>query len=125
MPEILPYASPALQPNPDDLVHLKTLAISHDVFGVIIALSAVLGLIISAEEPLTRLYLTLIGAFGLAIAACGFCIHSRRLRILSILIAAILSLIFPLGTILGISTIAVLLRPSVRALYSASRHNLI
>ena len=123
MPEVLPYATPAAQPSSDDLLHLKTLAIIHDVFGGLIAATAALG-ILAAEVPLMRLCFALMAAVGLAISVSGFCIHTRRLRPFSVLIAAILSPMFPLGTMLGISTIFVLLRPSVNELYSVRSQNL-
>ncbi|HEV8293124.1 MAG TPA: hypothetical protein VGP94_14410, partial [Tepidisphaeraceae bacterium] len=67
--------------------------------------------------------LLLMFAFGLAIAASGFFIHTRRSRIFSMIIAAILCLMFPIGTILGLFTLPVLARGSVGTLYRARRQN--
>jgi hypothetical protein len=49
----------------------------------------------------------------------GFCLRARKYRTFSLVVAAINCLHIPLGTILGIFTIIVLIRSSVRELYDA------
>jgi hypothetical protein len=49
----------------------------------------------------------------------GFCLCARKYRTFSLVVAAINCLHIPLGTILGIFTIIVLIRSSVRELYDA------
>src|ERR1700722_17157436 len=55
--------------------------------------------------------------YGIAVLITGFSLRVRRLRWFSLIVAGATTLIIPLGTILGLSTIAVLRRPSARALY--------
>jgi hypothetical protein len=50
----------------------------------------------------------------------GLCIRARKYRTFSIVVAGINCLHLPLGTVLGVFTIIVLLRNSVRELYEAS-----
>lgn len=52
--------------------------------------------------------------------ASGFFIRRRRRRMWSIVIAAINCTIFPFGTVLGVFTLMVLLRDSVRVAYEPS-----
>ena len=47
----------------------------------------------------------------------GFCISARKHRTFSIAVAAINCLHIPLGTVLGVFTIIVLMRDSVRDVY--------
>jgi hypothetical protein len=51
----------------------------------------------------------------------GFCIRARTHRAFSITVAAINCLHMPLGTLLGVFTIVVLMRESVRELYEAQQ----
>ena len=68
------------------------------------------------------------GAVGAAIAGMmtlfmawsGYCLRKRRNRVLSMLVAVVSCLCFPLGTVLGILTLIVLNRPAVKAIYGAS-----
>jgi len=55
--------------------------------------------------------------FGFLTIYSGRCIKARKRRIFSFIVAALCCLNFPLGTILGVCTILVLNRPSVRELY--------
>jgi hypothetical protein len=50
--------------------------------------------------------------------ASGICIQKRQARTFSIVVAAINCLHIPLGTVLGVFTLVVLLRESVRDLYT-------
>jgi hypothetical protein len=49
--------------------------------------------------------------------ASGFCLRARKGRMFSVVVAVINCLHIPLGTALGVFTIIVLLRASVRDLY--------
>ena len=123
MPEVLSYASPNPQINTDDPFQLKAIAITHDILGALGIFPPIIGLIAS-DDPSMKLPLVLMLVGSLAIGASGICIHTRRLRVFSIIVAALLCLMFPIGTILGISTLRVLSRESVAAIYRASRGNL-
>jgi len=48
----------------------------------------------------------------------GFCLRARRGRVFSFVVAAMNCLHFPFGTVLGVFTIIVLARESVRELYA-------
>ncbi|HZR18182.1 MAG TPA: hypothetical protein VFE51_12890 [Verrucomicrobiae bacterium] len=52
----------------------------------------------------------------------AFCLRARRARTFSLVIAAINCLHIPLGTVLGVFTLIVLVRDSVRELYEAEAH---
>jgi hypothetical protein len=56
-------------------------------------------------------------ASGLLNAFSGWYIHARKHRTFSLIVAAINCFYVPLGTVLGVLTIVVLLRDSVRELY--------
>jgi hypothetical protein len=56
---------------------------------------------------------------GLANLISGFCILRRRARTFSLIIAGVSCLGFPFGTVLGVFTLVVLLRDSVREEYEA------
>ena len=60
------------------------------------------------------------GVLTLCLACSGYCLRKRRNRILSMLVAIVSCLCFPLGTVLGILTLIVLNRPAVKAIYGAS-----
>lgn len=49
----------------------------------------------------------------------GFCLRARRHRTFSLIVAGINCVHIPLGTVLGVFTIIVLIRDSVRELYDA------
>jgi hypothetical protein len=51
--------------------------------------------------------------------ASGWCIGRRRLRTFSLVVAAVNCIHVPLGTVLGVFTFIVLLRPSVLEAYEA------
>lgn len=84
-----------LDGEPDDMMQLIGL-----MFMVIGISTIVLGL---AHAVLT--------------AWSGRCIQLRKWRTFSIVVAGLNILAFPFGTVLGVFTIVVLQRPSVRALY--------
>jgi hypothetical protein len=136
--EPIGYATPI--PGTPDVEHLRLLSIFHYIVGGLIGLIgcfpiiyAVFGLLVVfgkvAQTPAAIGYV-LIG-FGSVITfimwtlgAClifsGRCIARRRNYTFSIVVAALSCLHMPFGTILGIFTLIVLLRPSVKAMYSAA-----
>jgi hypothetical protein len=63
--------------------------------------------------------LIIVGFWGLATATAvsGYFIQTRQRRVFSIVVAAINCALFPFGTVLGVFTIIVLVRPSVMGLY--------
>jgi hypothetical protein len=63
--------------------------------------------------------LLIVSFWGLAVATAvsGYFIQTRQRRLFSIGVAAINCVLFPFGTVLGVFTIIVLVRPSVVALY--------
>ncbi len=63
--------------------------------------------------------LLIISFWGLALATAvsGYFIQNRRRRLFSIGTAAVNCVFFPIGTVLGVFTIIVLVRPSVVGLY--------
>ncbi len=143
------YAAPA-QVNPD-LKHLDLLAIFHFVWGGLIMLLSLFGVIyivlgililngtlpMDTQDPnfpaeyLAWMFVVmgavtvLLGwTMGILNIYSGFCLKKHKKRVFCIVIAAIDCLSFPIGTTLGVFTIVVLLRDSVKALYAAeaARH---
>lgn len=125
-----------------DKDHLTILAIMHYVMSALFGLGAlfpiiylIIGLVIlnggfetnGREAPPPAVGWFLIGfaaiaiTFGLTIASCvavaGRKLQTRRNHLYCLIIAAIQCLFMPLGTALGIATIIVLLRPSVKELF--------
>jgi hypothetical protein len=143
------YATPP-QISVDDR-HLRLLAIFHYVWGGLIALGSSIALIhvtlgfvmlVNPSAFNTRgqpptpafmgwMFLLMGGAIlligwtlgGLTIYS-GRCLHKRRGYLFSLILAGFHCLSFPLGTVLGIFTFVVLLRPSVKAEYDYRRANL-
>lgn len=132
----------------NDEEHLKLLALFHYVVGGIGAVFACfplihvgLGLAMLFEPKMlggangsgppafAGIFFILMGGFfvllGWAIAICtvisGRFLARRKHRVFSFVIAAILCLFIPFGTVLGVFTIIVLSRDSVRALYGEQR----
>jgi uncharacterized membrane protein HdeD (DUF308 family) len=58
-------------------------------------------------------------ASGILNLISGLCLRSRKGRTFSLVVAGINCLHIPLGTVLGVFTIIVLIRDSVRELYEA------
>ena len=142
------YATPPAVSTDDQ--HLRLLAIFHYVWGGLIALGSSIALIhvtlgiVMLVSPATFnspgqppapafmgwMFLLIGGAIlligwtlgGLTIYA-GRCLQQRRGHLLSLILAGIHCLSFPLGTALGIFTFVVLLRPSVKAEYAYRRMN--
>lgn len=62
----------------------------------------------------------IVGMWGLALATAvsGYFIQTQQRRTFSVVVAAINCVLFPFGTVLGVFTIVVLVRPSIMGLYS-------
>jgi len=130
-----------------DIEDIKLLSIFYYIIGVIIALSAsifILHFIMSLGLMGTAIFVaplepdeiksTAVLSFSIAvfaitivlagwiIAGCiiyaGICLSKSRKYIFCFIIAGVLCLFIPLGTILGVFTIIVLMRPTVRDLFS-------
>jgi hypothetical protein len=141
-PQPIGYA--AQYPDNRDIEHLRLLSIFHYVAGGLLAflgcfaiIYVVLGAVIASGRlpngsttPPTALgfMFIAIGVFGLlfawGLATCLFLsgrfMSARRHQTFSIVVAAISCLQIPFGTVLGVFTLIVLSRQSVRALYTAS-----
>jgi hypothetical protein len=63
-------------------------------------------------------------ASGILNLISGLCLHARKSRTFSLVVAGINCLHLPLGTVLGIFTIVVLSRESVRELYKAEKQSI-
>jgi len=127
--------------------HLRILSICHYVYGgvqaafaciplihVAIGLFMLLGGVMAGSDDAAPLAIigglfAVIGAaavlFGWAVAACviyaGRCLAQRKYHTFCFVIAAICCLSIPFGTVLGVFTIIVLSRPSVKALFETGR----
>ncbi|HLL89875.1 MAG TPA: hypothetical protein VK324_11275 [Tepidisphaeraceae bacterium] len=139
-PSHVPYATPAVASEDD--TYLNILAIGHYVIGSLVALFSSFGLIHfglgltmvlgrgplpsgAGETMLVGWMFLLIGGLvvlsgwtvgGLAIYS-GRCIARRWRRTFSLVVAGVLCLFVPLGTVLGVFTIIVLVRDPVRRQY--------
>jgi hypothetical protein len=145
--ESAPLPVPAIAPGDqasEDREHLSMLAIFHYVVGGLIALVAcvpiihlVIGLVLVSgalptpdeadpvPQAMGMIFIVVAGLFitlGMAYAACvliaGRKIQQRRAHGFCFGVACVLCLAFPFGTVLGVFTIVVLNRPSVKALFN-------
>ena len=126
----------------DDLEHLRLLAIFHYVVAGVAALvsllpgvGVVLGLAMASGrvEPqdegarvvgwlmagCAAFFMTIGFAFAALVASTGRALARRRWYTFCLVVATALCIVVPLGTLLGVFTIIVLVRPSVRALFEA------
>jgi hypothetical protein len=141
-PQPIGYAS-QFPPNRDE-EHLRLLSIFHYIaggflafFGCFAIIYIVLGAVIATgklptngQPPPTAIgfLFIAIGVFGIlfawGLAICLFLsgryMAKRRHLTFSIVVAAISCLQIPFGTILGVFTLIVLSRPSVKAMYAAA-----
>jgi hypothetical protein len=138
---------PAL--TPEETAHLRLLSIFHYVVGGLIALFSLFPLIhvalgigmitgalpmhdangdSSAEDARLAGWIFIgIGSviilcgvtLGAFIAYAGRCLAQQRRHTLCMVVAALSCLCMPLGTVLGVFTLIVLLRPSVKAAFDA------
>jgi len=134
----LGYATPNL--GSPDVEHLRLLSLFHYILGgiltafgcipiihVVIGILMVTGSLSGPNGPPRAAGLLFIGVgllFILLIAGTGLCLifsgrflAKRKNYMFSIVIAAISCLQFPFGTVLGVFTIIVLSRASVKAMY--------
>jgi len=127
-----------------DLEHLRLLAIFHRVMGVLtgligcvplVHLAVGIGLVSGgiATDRNAVLPMAFMGWFFIGIAVffigalwtlavflfrAARCLESRRRYTLCLVVAAISCTMAPFGTVLGVFTIVVLVRPSVKALFA-------
>jgi len=121
-----------------DEQYLKLLSIFHYVVGGLAALFAcmpiihlsigiamLVGAIDDAPAFIGLMFVVmavLFIAFGWTLAVClivaGRCLAKRKRYIFCLVIAAISCMFMPFGTVLGIFTIIVLMRPSVKELFT-------
>lgn len=129
-----------------DEEHLRLLSVFHYVVGGLAALFAffpiihlIMGIAMifggfegdSGEGPpsilgymfvVIAVVLMLAGwAFAICLIAAGRCLSKRKHYIFCLVMAAISCLFMPFGTVLGVFTIIVLVRPAVKELFSASK----
>jgi hypothetical protein len=141
-PVALPYSSGNYFYD-RDANHLNLLAVFHYVFGgIVIVFSSlfiihiVLGVMMirgefantgSSNPPPPEMGWVFVGfgslavligwASGILAIFSGRCIRSRRHWLFSLIMAGLLCLNIPLGTVLGVFTFIVLLRESVKTVY--------
>lgn len=131
-------AAPARPAGSDDLEHLRLLSIFHYIMAGLVGLMSLLpvfqlllfGVLLSDPEvqgePAARVALSMMLAMVVALIAAGLvfavCIGlagrylaERSHYTFCLVMAALSCLLVPLGTVLGIFTILVLLRPTVKA----------
>jgi hypothetical protein len=134
----LGYATPI--PGSPDVDHLRLLSLFHYILGgiltafgcipiihVVIGILIVTGSLSGRNSPpvamgflfigMGLLFILLIAGIGLCLIFSGRCIARRRHYMFSFIVAAICCLQMPLGTLLGVFTIIVLSRPTVKAMY--------
>ncbi len=133
--------APPAEATAQDLEHLRLLSIFHTIVGAITALFSLLpvlhlvvGLLlmsgrIEETDPAARLvgglFVAISGMFivcGLTLAGfmihAGRCIARRRRHLLCVVVAGVECMMMPFGTVLGVFTLIVLLKPQIRALFA-------
>jgi hypothetical protein len=137
---------PPVGPNAEDESHLNTLAICHFIYAGFAALGGLVGLVYvvmgiavaasmasappsgSAGGPPPALFGGIFAAVGggimlfvwtlaALVVYSGLCLKRRQKRTFSFVIACVCCMNVPLGTALGVFTLVVLSRASVKALY--------
>jgi hypothetical protein len=127
----------------DDVQQLRYLTIGHYIYAAIVALFACfplihfsIGLMFLLKPPATQgveafpaqffgLTFALIGgaavlcgwAFAALIFVAGRSLAARKRHTFCVVVAALCCALFPLGTVLGVFTILVLTRPTVKAMF--------
>jgi len=140
-----PSAMSPQSATPEDAEHLKLLSLFHYIVGGLLALISlfpVFHLLFGAvmlfaphlmEKNAQEIWilqvaggffmlfagLLMLGGMSLAIATVmsGRCLSRSRNHTFSFVVAAILCMFMPFGTVLGVFTLIVLSRPSVKSLY--------
>jgi hypothetical protein len=117
-PPVVAYATPSeTLPGPEDAYYLKVVATCNDVcaglvlFGGTVATVALAGRGSDLWGPAWMI------AYGAVMVAPGIALRRRRARWLPIAVSGVNCAAFPIGTMLGIATIAVLMRPGVVSLF--------
>ena len=103
------------QPSPADVHYLKIVAVCNDVYAGLVLFGGIVATIVvgpGLDGPVWMI------AFGLVAVAACVALHTRRARWLPIAVSAVYCLAFPFGTILGVSTLAVVTRPGVARLFA-------
>jgi hypothetical protein len=123
METLKPVSSHSHPPSmSDDLYHLRILSWAYFLPSVALFLTFAADYVLTSQltrqislmEALITIYL------GIFVAA-GFSLRWQRLYFVPIWAAYFIIIIFPLGTVLGIATIVVLRRPSVRELFHVGK----
>lgn len=145
-PELQPVSYAVRDPRTTDVDHLRALSVCHFVWGGLLALFAcfpivhiILGFMFMAgavpmtpspnappfdQRPLGVFFVifgscAVLGGWTLAgfTIASGVLLRRRRRRMWSVVIAGINCAVFPFGTVLGVFSLMVLMRDSVRRIY--------
>ncbi len=128
--------------TPEDVAQLDALSIGHFVYAALFGLvSLVVGAVLLAAmlatvgaassrnggpaaaavvgvvDVVLGILVVLFLAKTALLAYSGLCIRKRRHRMLSVVMACLACFNIPLGTALGVFTLVVLSRPSVKAMY--------
>lgn len=130
----------------DDLEHLRLLSIFHYVVAGLMALVALIpvfhlvmgfllatGALEDSDDPAARvvgwvfvgfalLFIVLGMAMAAAVGLAGRYLSARRHFTYCLVVAAVECMFMPFGTVLGVFTLIVLLRPSVKALFESTTH---
>jgi hypothetical protein len=129
----------------EDAQYLRILSVGHYVLGGLVALFSLFSLFYlylgvammqgtlepgSSSVPPASMGIFFVAfslvflALGLAYAAClviaGQAIEARRRFVFCLVVAGIACALAPFGTVLGVFTILVLMRPSVKAMFDAN-----
>lgn len=133
-------AQPAPPANPADLEHLKLLAVFHFVLAGVMTFFSCFGFIyvaigigmltgqIEGQNPPPRelgwvfagvgtFVMLFVWTIAALIIVAGRRLLQHRSRTFCLIVAALMCLSIPFGTILGVFTLIVLSRPSVRQLF--------
>lgn len=140
--EVIP-TPPALPATADDLQQLKLLSVFHYIVGGITGLFPVIHLVIGlamvtgqmpaqpgqqdalSPELFGWFFVAFAGVFILCgltlagfIAYAGRCLARQQRHTLCLVVAGLSCMMMPFGTVLGVFTLIVLLRPQVKALFA-------
>lgn len=130
-----------------DLEHLKLLSVFHYVLagitalmfcfplihvalGIMMATGAIDGSGRDSGGAPPRAFGIVFAIFGCAVVAAGWtlagfmvaagrCLARRRRHLFCVIVAGVSCMLMPFGTVLGVFTLVVLLRPQVKALFDA------
>jgi hypothetical protein len=127
----------------EDLEHIKLLAIFHYVVGGLFGLAGcvpiihlTVGVLMVTESPkmtggppvaafgvffiaIATFFILLFWSVAVCTILAGRYLHAQQHYLFCMVMAAILCAFMPFGTVLGVFTLIVLLRPSVKSLFQA------